>query len=140
MRYYLDTNILAFLLLDRREEFCPDVAEILLDYGTIRLTSSVCVHELIHLFQISRLDPKGKKNIRIETVLDMLDIAGIDIVPVNRKHLESYSNLPMHDGHSDPNDRLIVAQSIADKVPVISSDHKFKLYQKDGLRFVFNAR
>lgn len=140
MRYYLDTNILAFLLLDRQDEFCPDVAEILLDYGTIRLTSSVCVHELMHLFQIGRLDPKGKRNFRCESVLDMLDIAGIDIVPVNRKHLEAYANLPMHGHHTDPNDRLIVAQSIADRIPVISSEHQFKLYQKDQLQFVFNVR
>lgn len=139
MRYYLDTNILIFLISGQNDELCPDVAEILLDYSTIRLTSSICVHELVHLLQIGRLG-KAAQRIRPESVLDMLDIAGIDIVPVNRKHLEAYVNLPMHGHHTDPNDRLIVAQSIADRIPVISSDHQFRLYQKDQLQFVFNVR
>jgi len=42
--------------------------------------------------------------------------------------------------HKDPNDHIIIAQSISDKIPVISSDRKFKLYEKQGLKLVFNKR
>ena len=42
--------------------------------------------------------------------------------------------------HRDPNDRLVIAQAISDKTALISSDHKFSLYEKNGLDFVFNER
>lgn len=140
MRYYLDTNILVFILLGDRDEFSREVYDILFDYETIRLTSSICVHELIHLCQIGKLSRNKKNAVKAEEILSILEGMDIRIVPVNRKHLEAYANLPMHGHHTDPNDRLIVAQSIADHIPVISSDHQFKLYQKDQLQFVFNVR
>jgi len=38
------------------------------------------------------------------------------------------------------NDHLIISQAISDKIPVISSDYKFKEYIEQGLDFVFNKR
>jgi PIN domain nuclease of toxin-antitoxin system len=35
---------------------------------------------------------------------------------------------------------VIIAQAISDKIPLISSDQKFKLYTSQGLDFVFNKR
>ncbi len=46
----------------------------------------------------------------------------------------------MFDDHRDPNDRLIVAQAISDRVPLISSDRKFERYRNYGLDFMFNER
>ena len=54
MRLYLDTNILVFLLGERKS-LSNDVMEILFDYSNTFYTSSVCVHELIHLFQIGKI-------------------------------------------------------------------------------------
>ena len=42
------------------------------------------------------------------------------------KHLFELQYLPFH--HNDPFDRLIIAQSIAEDIPIITSDPKFKLY------------
>jgi PIN domain nuclease of toxin-antitoxin system len=42
------------------------------------------------------------------------------------KHLFELQHLPFH--HNDPFDRLIIAQSIAEDIPIITSDPKFKLY------------
>ena len=58
MRLYLDTNILTYFLYNR-DELSDDVKMMLFDYSNILLTSSVCVHELIHLVQIDR----NRKNI-----------------------------------------------------------------------------
>ena len=71
---------------------------------------------------------------------EYLHQAGITIVPINEKNLETYANLPLYDGHTDPNDRLIIAQAISDKLPLISSDLKFALYTKNKLLFVRNKR
>ena len=40
----------------------------------------------------------------------------------------------------DPNDHIIIAQSMSDKIPIISSDRMFKEYIGQGLEFVYNRR
>lgn len=48
--------------------------------------------------------------------------------------------LPMYENHRDPNDRLIIAQAMSDKISLVSSDRKFEQYTKYGLDFIFNRR
>ncbi len=65
---------------------------------------------------------------------------GIDIVPVTVRHLHQLARLPLSDDHRDPNDRLIIAQAISDRTPLVSSDRKFYKYERYGLELVFNER
>jgi PIN domain nuclease of toxin-antitoxin system len=46
---------------------------------------------------------------------------------LNEHHLLKYAemNIPVKE-HNDPNDHVIIAQAISDKIPLISSDNKFK--------------
>ncbi len=53
----------------------------------------------------------------------------IDILQINFYHLFEIIDLPMH--HRDPFDRLIIAQGIAEKLPVISCDKVFEFYDID---------
>lgn len=141
MRAYLDTNILAFLLMKNEDEIERPLRDEILEYSSILMTSTVCVHELIHLQQIGKLDfdPKnGDRNQR--NILDELEEMGISIVPVSKRHLQEYAALPFFDDHRDPNDRLIIAQAIADRTSLISSDRKFFKYGRYGLDFLFNER
>lgn len=141
MRFYLDTNILGFMFTQRGEDICPYVKDELSDYGNTFLASSVCVHELIHLCQIGKLSFKKGVNVPPPSdVLKWLESMYISIVPVENGHLQQLSELPMQPDHRDPNDRLIIAQAIADRIPLISSDRKFEWYRKHGLDFVFNER
>jgi len=52
MRYYLDTNIVAFILFDKTlEDNCDrNVRNILSDYENIFYTSSIAVRELVKLY------------------------------------------------------------------------------------------
>lgn len=141
MRCYLDTNILVFLITGQDDEINPDVKETIFDYTNRMLTSSVCVHELIHLYQIDKLPFRKVANApSTPEVLSWMDDMGIEIVAVDKRHLQQFSELPMQSDHRDPNDRLIISQAIADKIPLISSDRKFEWYRKHGLDFVFNER
>ncbi|MDO5524476.1 MAG: type II toxin-antitoxin system VapC family toxin [Prevotella sp.] len=141
MRYYLDTNILVFLKLNEKDEINRDVGLILFDYENTLTTSSVCVAELLHLIQIGKL---GKRNPNTnclgDEVMLWLDEMGITIVPTTAVHLRRYADLPLHEDHRDPSDRLIIAQAIVDRIPLISSDRKFDRYIREGLQFVFNER
>lgn len=138
MRFYLDTNILIFSVLNP-EELSRDTREILNDYSNILLTSNICIHEFIHLAQIGKLG-KGKQSIEPITVLKTISDAGIEIIPVSRLHLRQFATLPFHGDHRDPNDRLIIAQAISDRIPLISSDGNFSDYAEDGLEFIYNER
>ena len=141
MRYYLDTNILVFLITGQKDEISPEVKDIIFDYAHRMMTSSVCVHELVHLYQIDKLlFKKGAKPPLPPGVLAWMEEMGIEVVPANKRHLQCFSELPMQPDHRDPNDRLIIAQAIADRITLISSDRKFDWYRRYGLEFVFNER
>ena len=143
MRVYLDTNILAFLVgQDCGGSISEDVLSLIQDYEVALLSSSVCFLELVHFVQIGKLRRPGIKDIRKASLdaLDVLDDYGITMVPVSGKHVRELVNLPFYDDHRDPNDRLIIAQAISDRIPLISSDRKFSRYVKYGLDFIQNER
>lgn len=142
MRLYLDTNTLYFLLLKKGEGLSHTVREALEDYSNTLWTSTVCLHELIHLCQIGKVQ-SGKKGDLIghpQDVVDLLDELSIFLVPPTEKHFRQYANLPLFVDHRDPNDRLIVAQAISDKATLVSCDQKFERYIKYGLDLMFNER
>ena len=138
MRYYLDTQTLAQYLL-AWEVDCHRVRTIFEDYGNIFLTSTVCVKELIHLIQSKRVRPlKGEQPYDAEKTIDTIHRTGVMIAPVTVLHLQQLSCLPLFPEHNDPNDRLIIAQSIADRVPLISTDLQFERYIPYGLELIRN--
>ena len=51
-----------------------------------------------------------------------------EIVSINAEHLEQLKTLPFH--HKDPFDRLIIAQSWTENIPIITKDQVFKRYTK----------
>ena len=141
MRLYLDTNILVFMTRYGRDDIDPNINSMLEDYSNNLLTSTVCVQELIHLYQIGKMHPRRKDTlIKVEDFDKWLDSMNIKVVPVTLNHLRQLATLPIDNDHRDPNDRLIIAQAISDKIPLVSSDRKFVKYEKYGLQFVFNDR
>ena len=142
MRYYLDTNILVFIILGQDDDLSRDVRALLEDYGNIFMPSTVCLQELVCLVQAGRIEmPKGTDTRRaaqaaVKAVIEW----GVEIVPASLRHIETLAELPLHDSHHDPNDRLIIAQAIADRLPLVSSDSKFPRYAPHGLRFIYNER
>jgi PIN domain nuclease of toxin-antitoxin system len=49
-----------------------------------------------------------------------------ELLPIDISHLSMVSTLPFH--HRDPFDRLLVEQSMVEKVPIVSADSIFKRY------------
>ena len=133
MRLLLDTNVLVYFLYSD-DDLSPSVKIDLLDCANVLFTSTVCVQELIHLCQTGKIKQSADK------VVSDLDNAGINIEQVTERHLKSLASLPLFDDHRDPNDRLIIAQAIADRIPIVSSDRKFSRYERYGLDFIFNER
>jgi PIN domain nuclease of toxin-antitoxin system len=59
-------------------------------------------------------------------VLRKLAENGIELLPIGIDHLLALERLPMH--HRDPFDRMLIAQSIEENLPIITSDPWFDRY------------
>jgi len=140
MRFYLDTNIIAFILFDKRlDDNCDNnVYNILSNYENVFYISTIAMRELVKLYNDGEL--KSLKNKSKTDIFFLLDEYNIEIKPFTKHHVITYANLDLFEDHKDPNDHMIIAQSISDKIPIISSDRKFKLYENQGLQLVFNKR
>jgi PIN domain nuclease of toxin-antitoxin system len=62
----------------------------------------------------------------ISGLMDKTLSNGFKILPIECEHLIVLSSLELI--HRDPFDRIIIAQAIAEKMPLVSSDDVFKLY------------
>ena len=51
---------------------------------------------------------------------------GIELLPLRIDHIFKLDDLPMH--HRDPFDRLLIAQSLQERMTIISNDHAFDTY------------
>ena len=52
--------------------------------------------------------------------------SGIDILPIDLRHLSKLLSLPFL--HKDPFDRLLVAQSLSEDIPLVSNDSELDAY------------
>ncbi|MCD8289555.1 MAG: type II toxin-antitoxin system VapC family toxin [Prevotella sp.] len=139
MRLYLDTNVLIYMLTGQEDKMDSDTQELLMDYSNTLYTCPVCVHEFIYLRQTEKISTgkDWKKNV---SVVKRLEEFGITITPLTPKHLEAEEHLPLLDDKCDPNDRLIIAQAIADKATLVSTDRMFPNYVELGLKLHQNFK
>jgi PIN domain nuclease of toxin-antitoxin system len=136
MRYLIDTNIFIYADIEP-SLLSSDIKPILDDYSNLLYISSESVKELIHLFQTGKI-----KNRKWKTPNDIIDTIenewNIIIKYIKKEHLLTLASLNRVNNHNDPNDRLIIAQAITEKLPLISSDRKFEHYRKQNLQFIYN--
>jgi PIN domain nuclease of toxin-antitoxin system len=58
--------------------------------------------------------------------IEMAEKTGVEIMPFSGVEAMLLGQLPLH--HRDPFDRMIIAQSIVNAVPVMTDDPKFRKY------------
>jgi len=139
MRYYLDTNILVFILDNEYDNLHSDIRVILEDYANSLFISSIVLQELVLLFRLGKLNPKSQyKNEK--DLIKKVEELGIEIVFFSKNNLSTYLNLSVSENHKDMNDHLIISQAISEKIDLISSDRKFEDYRNQGLKFIYNRR
>ena len=62
----------------------------------------------------------------MEFIKQQIAVNRIDILEITFDHIEVVASLPLH--HRDPFDRLIIAQSMAQQIPILSVDAIFDAY------------
>jgi PIN domain nuclease of toxin-antitoxin system len=90
-------------------------------------TEAILQLSAISLSEIAIKNAKGKLSLGRENVLAGLDDLNARILPYTREHSCQLFTLPLH--HTDPFDRQIIAQAVADGIPVVTPDDKFRLYR-----------
>lgn len=59
-------------------------------------------------------------------VTEQQQLNGLKLLPVNPAHIYTLDQLPLH--HKDPFDRLLIAQALHEKLPLVSVDKVFAAY------------
>jgi PIN domain nuclease of toxin-antitoxin system len=134
MRYFVDTNVFIYSL-DETFRLKKNVLQIFEDYENQIYVSSESIKEFLHLSQQGRVQVNPKK---IGDIFEYIERLGYAIKYIKKEHLKTFANLPIVKKHNDPSDRLIIAQAITEKIPLISSDTEFPLYRKHGLDLIEN--
>jgi PIN domain nuclease of toxin-antitoxin system len=135
MRYLIDTNILLFAIKES-ERISKDVSELIWDtLNTINI-SSRSIEEIVHLLRIGKVKvPQWKET---KDIFSSIDEFGFSVDYFKKEHILTLGKLIPINDHKDPVDHAIMAHAITNKVTLISSDSKMRLYQNQGLNFVWN--
>ena len=136
-KYLLDTHIVIWWLtednrLDNTVSY--NIKYFLYDY----YVSIEALHEIVTLQTIGKVNLK----LTIEQIVASLEQYNIKVLPIEVKHLKNLEKLSVVQingkEHHDPSDRLMIAQTIAEKMILISADKKFPFYKDRGFYLLEN--
>ena len=122
MEFLLDTH--TFLWFASGDEKLPKTLQ-----NEIKNINNSCFLSVASMWEIVIKQRLGKLNstMKIDKLFKLAQKNQIEILQINSDHLLKLSKLPLK--HNDPFDRLIIAQSQAENLVVISKDEAFKEYQ-----------
>ena len=136
-RYIVDTNVLVQIVTE--QDFTEDVQYMLNYSGAQIYVSSASVQEFINLLQGENVKLLQQKMVSVLNVFEFIeDTLGFVVKYVDKGHLKQLCKMEVINKHTDPFDRMIIAQAILEKIPLISSDKQFPKYKKIGLDFIPN--
>src|SRR5580692_12978001 len=99
------------------------------------LQSVAAVREIstVSLSEIAIKQARGKLTFGKDDVIAGVADLRLRILPYTADHAFRLFDLPLH--HADPFDRQIIAQAMAEDIPVVTADEKFQLYK--GLKVIW---
>ena len=118
MRLIIDTHIFLWALSDPKRIPKDKLAEIEMQ-ANIVYVSSISIAEVMIKASIGKLD------IRFDPV-KMVEECGFESLDFCSEDALFLKDMPFH--HRDPFDRMLIAQSIANKYPIVTDDPKFQSY------------
>jgi len=123
MRLLVDTHCWLWLQTDP-ERFSEGVRLRLEDPDTDLLLSAASAWEIAIKFALGKLPLPAPPS---EYVPSRMQISATSPLPVVHAHALRVAALPLY--HRDPFDRLIIAQSQLESVPVLTADAKLRAYE-----------
>jgi len=122
VKYLLDTHVFLWWIQDD-QKLSPRARGVLSDGGNDILLSVASLWEIVIKVQIGKLSVPQPADRYLGR---QLQTNAISTLPVEAAHALRLLKLPNH--HKDPFDRLLVAQSQAENLPIVTADPAVKKY------------
>jgi PIN domain nuclease of toxin-antitoxin system len=122
VKFLLDTHALLWVRGDP-DRLKPETRRVLADDDNAVFISVVSLWEIVVKCRIGKLDAD------IDAITARLAPASkIQLLGITPQHLMALDVLPFHQHHRDPFDHLIIAQSIAEGMTLVTRDRNAQLY------------
>ncbi len=131
MKYLLDTNAFIALLGDPTL-LSISYQNLLTDPKNQFVLSPASIWEMAIKVRLGKLTFYGGLTLDNLTTTGRIK-QGIRLLPIKQSHLRTIVRLPKVKDHGDPFDFLIIAQSLTEDLPVLTTDRYFSQY---GVRVV----
>jgi PIN domain nuclease of toxin-antitoxin system len=127
MRVLIDTHVFIWWT-GASNQLSPLVRDTLTDPQTEAMLSIASVWEMQIKVSLAKL---SFQTALPDLVNDEISRNRISLLSIDLRHIYELHKLPLH--HRDPFDRLLIAQSMLEKLTLISIDEKFDAYGVDRL-------
>jgi len=128
VRALLDTSV--FLLMAAApDQLSREATAVIENEGVELWLSAASAWEIAIKASVGKLDLPDPP---ARFVPERMDSMYVDPLPVAHVHALTVVSLPMH--HRDPFDRLLIAQALVERVPIISADPAFARYDVELIR------
>ena len=123
MKLLLDTHTFLWFVNDN-PKLSDHLKDLIEDTSNVSYLSVASLWEMSIKFNLGKLtlDPNYEEFVEREVTTSTIKLLNIKL-----EHLRINSTLPFH--HRDPFDRLIIAQSIAEDIPIVTVDSAFDKYE-----------
>lgn len=123
MDLLLDTHILIWFLTGN-ERLTASTKSAIKNLNNNCYISIASIWEMALKTRIGKLE----LSFSFEDLKNLIIQNQIDILPIDFEHIQLLTTLPLH--HSDPFDRMIIAQAITEDFILISNDKLFEKYNE----------
>ncbi len=121
MNFLIDTHALIWHIAGNKK-IGKNAIDVIEDASNTVFVSKASLWEMAIKISLDKL----KLSLPFEALNGYLEENGFSILDYNFDHLTTLLTLPYH--HSDPFDRLIIAQAISDALTIITHDNWFASY------------
>lgn len=123
MKLLLDTHTFLWFVNDN-PKLSNHFKDLIEDTNNVSYLSVASLWEMSIKFNLGKLtlDPNYEEFVDREVNTSTIQLLNIEL-----EHLRINSTLPFH--HRDPFDRLIIAQSMAEDIPIVTVDSAFDKYE-----------
>jgi PIN domain nuclease of toxin-antitoxin system len=121
MQLLIDTHVLIWFLEGNKSLSKPH-RQIISDSQNDVLVSIASLWEIAVKISLGKLTLAKP----LADVIKQIAVENIEVLPILPKHTLQVSTLPFH--HRDPFDRIIVAQSQIENLPIVTNDIEFSHY------------
>jgi len=122
MRFLLDTHTFLWFIMGSAN-LSVNARDLIENPVNERLLSVASLWEIAIKTSLGKLTLSAPFD---ELIPAQLKLNGIDLLNIKVDHLSAVTTLAFH--HRDPFDRLVIAQALVEKLPIISLDGAFDAY------------